>query len=257
MLGRILNGFNLNFKSAISDKDIASFKDAKQHYSDCYLMTTLETLSHTENGKKILKENIQRDDENKDTVNCYLYNPSGKKEKFAVSTDTVIKNYSELYNNQPNDIIRSMDISVDEYEKKYKSKYWLCSFTDKFKTFRFENNVPSHFMKTLTGIEPRTIAEKDFNIDLSGYKDEVMELFKQMEKEKNHSFLIATGMKMLDGHSWHVYILEDVDLKNNTITVKEKRSNTPKIMDIDTALKTFKYITGYFNSDLEVEKVNK
>ena len=92
-------------------------------------------------------------------------------------------------------------------------------------------------MKVFTGIEPRVIAETDFNLDLSGYKNEVMELFKRMDKEKNHSFVIGTGVKMLDGRTWHVYIIEDVDLANNTITVKEKRG-------------TFKFVVGYFNSDL-------
>ena len=71
-----------------------------------------------------------------------------------------------------------------------------------------------------------------------------------MDKEKKHSFVIGTGMKMLDGRTWHVYILEDVDLENNTVTVKEKRGNNPRVMTIDTALNTFKYIAGYFDSDL-------
>lgn len=77
-----------------------------------------------------------------------------------------------------------MDVSVAEYENKYKSKPWICRVTDTFKSYSFENNLPSHFMKVFTGIEPRVIAETDFNLDLSGYKNEVMELFKRMDKEK-------------------------------------------------------------------------
>ena len=46
MLGCI-NSVNPMFRAAISDKDIDNFEHAKQHFSDCYLMTTLETLSHT------------------------------------------------------------------------------------------------------------------------------------------------------------------------------------------------------------------
>ena len=122
--------------------------------------------------------------------------------------------------------------------------------TDKFKTYPFENNLPSHFMKIFTGINPRIIGETDFNIDLEGYRNEVMDLFRRMDKEKDHSFVIGTGVKMLDGRTWHVYVIEDVDLDNNTITVKEKRNNNPRTMHIDTALKTFKFIVGYFNSDL-------
>lgn len=238
------------FKASISDKDIDNFEHAKQKFSDCYLMTTLETLSHTPNGRKVLKEQIEYDDNNPKYINCYLYKDNGEKEKFSIPTNVVVEGYSKLYNQQPNEIIRSMDISVAEYEKKYKSKPWICRVTDKFKTYQFENNLPSHFMKIFTGVEPRVIAETDFNLDLENYREQVMDLLKRMDKEKEHSFVIGTGMKMLDGRTWHVYVLEDVDLDSNTITVKEKRGNKPRVMNIDTALNTFKFIVGYFNSDL-------
>jgi len=254
-----MSGCNINFgnpifRASISDKDIDNFRYAKQHLSDCYLMSTLETLSHTQNGRQILKEQIQRDDNNPQLINCYLYKKNGEKEKYTVPTNAVVKGYEKLYKLQPDEIVRSMDISVGEYEKKYKAKPWICRVSDTFKSYSFENNLPSHFMKTLTGVEPRVIGETDFNLDLSGYKEEVMELFKQMDKEKKHSFVMGTGMKMLDGHTWHVYVLEDVDLENNTITVKEKRGNKPREMSIDTALNTFKFIVGYFDSDLKKSK---
>lgn len=253
MLGCInsTNIINIPFKASISDKDIDNFEHSKQYFSDCYLMTTLETLSHTPNGRKVLKEQIKYDDKNPKLINCYLHNPAGEEVKYTVPTNAVVNGYEKLYRLQPNEIIRSVDISVAEYEKKYKAKPWICRITDKFKTYAFENNLPSHFMKVFTGIEPRVIAEKDFNLDLNDYRAEVMELFKRMDKEKEYSFVIGTGAKMLDGRTWHVYVLEDVDLENNTITVKEKRGNQPRTMNIDTALNTFKYIAGYFNSDLE------
>ena len=240
-----------SFKASISNKEIDELTDAKQHFSDCYLMTSLETLSHSENGRKILKEHIKHDDINPNIINCYLFTPQGQRIMYRIPTDRIIKGYNKLYKAQPNEIIRSMDISVAEYEKKFKSKPWICRFTDNFKNYEFENNLPSHFLKIFTGKNPTVnIGEQDFNLDLSNYKDEVMKLFERMDKEKNHSLLIGTGIKMLNGRSWHVYVLQDVDLKNNTVTVKEKRSNKPQVMNIDMALNTFKYIVGYFNSDL-------
>ncbi len=249
MLGCINSAYPV-FRASITDKDIDGLEHAKQHFSDCYLMTTLETLSHTENGRNVLKEQIKYDDDNPKLINCYLYKENGEKDKYTIPTNAVVSGYEKLYRQQPNEIIRSMDISVAEYEKKYKSKPWFCRVTDKFKTYQFENNLPSHFMKIFTGVEPRVIGETDFNLDLEGYRNEVMELFKRMDEEKDHSFVIGTGVKMLDGRTWHVYVIEDVDLNNNTITVKEKRANNPRTMHIDTALKTFKFIVGYFNSDL-------
>ena len=256
MLGCIRTN-SLTFQKSISDKDIDSFKHAKQHFSDCYLMTTLETLSHTDNGRNIIKNQIHYDDNNSQIINCYLYDVQGKLEKYSIPSNIVVDGYDKLYKEQPNAIIRSVDISVAEYENKHKAKPWICRISDNFKTYAFENNLPSHFMKVFTGIEPRIIAETDFNLDLSGYKHEVMDLFKRMDKEKNHSFLIATGAKMLDGRNWHVYVLEDVNLSDNTITVKEKRGNVPRKMNIDTALNTFKYIVGYFNDDLKKNEINK
>ena len=238
------------FCRSINDKEIDSFTDAKQHFSDCYIMTSLETLSHTQNGRKILKKQIEIDDKNPNIINCYLYTPKGTKMKYSVPTNAVVAGYNKLYENQKNDIVRSMDISVAEYEKKFKSKPWICRVTDNFKTYEFENNLPSHYLTTLTGKAPTVnIAEQDMNINLNNYKEEVYQLFKRMQNEK-HSLLIGTGVKVLNGRTWHVYILENVDLDNNTITVKEKRSNTPQTMSIDKALNTFKYIVGYFDSDL-------
>ncbi len=246
-----LKSFGINCINAISDKDIASIEHAKQFVSDCYLISTLEALSHTANGQKILKNQIQYDSKNPNIINCFLYNSKGEKEKYSVPADIAQGNYEKLYKIQPNKIIRSLDISIAEFEKRHKTKPWICRLTGLFREYKFENNLPSLFMKTLTGIEPRVIAEKNFNINLTGYKKEVMELLARIEKEPSHSFILGTGIKKFNNRRWHVYVLQDVNLKNNTITVKEKRSNQPQIMDIDTALKTFKYIAGYFNSDLD------
>ena len=251
------NIFLPSFRASITDKDIDEFTNAKQHFSDCYLMTTLETLGHTENGRKILKEQLQYDDLNPNYINCNLYNPNGQKEKYSIPINTVIDKYKKVYEHQQNPIIRSLDISVAEYENKYNAKPWICRFTDNFKTYSFENNLPSHFMQTLTGIKPHVIAETNINLDLRSHKEEVLNLFERMDKEKNHSFVISTGVKPLDGHSWHVYIIENVDSKNKIITVKEKRGNKSQSMTFDEALKSFKFITGYFNSDLAKKEVQQ
>jgi len=247
-----LNFYNVGFKSAITDKEINEFGSAQQHFSDCYIMTTLETLSHTENGRNILKKQIEHDDYNPNMINCYVYAPDGFREKYSIPTDTAVKGYEKLYKAQDNEIVRSVDVTIGEYEKRYNAKPWICRFTDDFKTYTFENSIPSHFMTILTGKEPTVnIAEMDFNVDLSTRRDEVMDLFKRMQKDKEHSLVIGTGLKMLDGRTWHVYVLEDVDLDKNTITVKNKRGNITKTMSIDSAINTFKFIVGYFNEDLK------
>ena len=166
-------GRNINFKASITDKDIDSLKDAKQHFSDCYIMTTLETLSQTSNGRKVLKKQINRDDSNPEIINCYLYNKDGKREKFSVPTSFATNEYSKLFKYQPNEIVRSVNISVNEFEKKYKAKPFISQIRDNTKDYVFEYNFPSNFMKMITGVEPIVIGESNLNIDLMKYKDEV------------------------------------------------------------------------------------
>ncbi len=106
-------------------------------------------------------------------------------------------------------------------------------------------------METLTGIKPSVnIAESDFNLSLKPYEKEVRALFEQMDKNKEHSFVIGTGIKELDGRRWHTYVLESVDLKNNKVRIKNKRGNIIREMTVEEVLSRFKYIVGYFNRDL-------
>lgn len=247
------NNFSIPFKASISDKDIESLQNVEQYFSDCYIVSTMESLSNSSNGREILKEQIQYDDNNPNLINCYLYTDNGK-EKYTVTASQAEAGYEQLYEHQPNKIIRSIDISVSEYENKHKAKPWFCRISDKFKSFSFENSLPSHFMKTLTGIEPTyNIAETDLNIDLKSYKKEVIELFEKMDKDKEHSFVIGTGIKKLDNKRFHVYVLQDVDLKNNIVTIKNKRGNKIEKMSVEEVLSNFKYIVGYFNTDLKKE----
>ena len=242
---------NIPFKAAISKKDIDSLSSAEQYFSDCYIVSTLDSLSRSSNGRKILQEQISYDDDNPNLLNCYLYNPNGEKEKYVVPVEQAVKGYEKIYKHQPNKIVRSLDISLSEYEKLHSTKPLICRIADKFRDFKFEFNVPSNFMKTLTGIEPTVnIAETALNLDLKSYKKEVMELFEKMDKDKEHSFVIGTGIKKLDGRRWHVYVLEDVNLAENKVTIKNKRGNISKTMIVDEVLSNFKYIVGYFNKDL-------
>ena len=121
MVGYNINNFcnNISFKASISDKDIDSLKASKQHFSDCYLMSSLECLSNSENGKRILKEQLQRDDKDTRKINCYLYNKEGQRVKYTIPSNNVLKGYEKLYKKQSNEIVRCVDISVNEYEKKY------------------------------------------------------------------------------------------------------------------------------------------
>ena len=66
----------------INLSEIKSLQRAKQHFHDCYLVTSMNALSNTENGRKILQENILREGNN---FNIKFKNINGKSEDFFVS----------------------------------------------------------------------------------------------------------------------------------------------------------------------------
>ena len=142
-----------------------------------------------------------------------LYSPKGEKENFNINTTPLNEKYQELNKLQKNDTIRGFDLSVVEYENKYKTKPFICKISEIFKKYKFENNLPSNFLKMVTGKEPTTIAEKDFNINLTKHKTEVLDLFAKMSQEKDYSFVIMNGLKKFNNRRFHVYVIENVDME--------------------------------------------
>lgn len=234
----------------LNDGEIAELQTAEQFFSDCYLTSGLDALTRTDNGRLILKNNIIKNDKNQNIITYSLYSPYGGKDNFTIDLKHTDKKFDKLKLGQSNKTIQGADLSIIEFEKKYNTKPWYCKLFSVFKTYKFENYIPSRFLKMMTGKEPITVAEKDLNIDLTDYKTEVINLLDKMSKNKNYSFIIMNGLKKLNGRRFHVYVIEDVNMKEKTITIKNKRGNIHQTMPIDTAIKTFKSITGYFNEDL-------
>lgn len=237
----------------LNDADIIGIQTSEQIFSDCYLTAGLDALTLSSNGRKILKNSISKIPYNSNIATIFLYSPNGKKENFTINTTPLNKKYCALNNLQKNDTIRGFDLSVIEYENKYKTKPFICKFSELFKKYKFENNLPSRFLKMVTGKEPTTIAEKDFNINLTKHRTEVLNLFNKMSQEKDYSFVIMNGLKKFNNRRFHVYVIENVDMKNQTITIKNKRGNIMQTISFEDAIKTFKSISGYFNKDLATE----
>ena len=238
----------------LSDAEISGLRTSEQIFSDCYLTAGLDALTLTQNGRKILKNSISKTPLNPNIVTFSLYSPKGEKENFNINTTPLNEKYQELNKLQKNDTIRGFDLSVVEYENKYKTKPFICKISEIFKKYKFENNLPSNFLKMVTGKEPTTIAEKDFNINLTKHKTEVLDLFAKMSQEKDYSFVIMNGLKKFNNRRFHVYVIENVDMEKQELTIKNKRGNIVQTISFDKALKTFKSISGYFNKDLAQDK---
>ena len=123
------------FSQPISTKEVEALRVAKQHFSDCYIVSSLEAFSNSSNGVKMLQNRISYADYNSELLKCCLHSPDGNKQYYYVPVSQAIDGYEKLYKKQDNKIVRALDVSVNEYEKCYKTKPLVCRIASLFKNF--------------------------------------------------------------------------------------------------------------------------
>lgn len=233
----------------LPETSVRSLKDSEQIYSDCYLLASLDALACSNNGSAILRNNVNYLPDislNDLTTPRFIVNIGEK--HIPVSGKDYLR-FAPVNNVQKNIIVTTFEIAFSKYIKEHTdAKPLICRIGSIFKNYNFEYNLPSNFMQLLTGKKPISIGEKNLNINLKGHDKQVIELFNKMEKNPDFSFVMGTGIKKLDGKTWHCYSVQKV--KDGKVFVKNKRGNETKSYSYDEAINKFKYITGYFNEDL-------
>ncbi len=239
----------------INFEEIKSLQRVKQHFHDCYLVTSLNSLSNSENGRKILQNNILREDSN---FKIKFKNVNGNQEDFFITEKEIDdltlcdRFFNPIELKEPhNPIIKAIEVAMNKLLSKFPDKK---SFINRlYKTNeQFEYNNPSRFMEMFTGITPLNINEKSFRMSLRKNSDDAKGLFQQIGNTNNSSFIVGTGHHFIKGMTnWHCYTLEKVDNKANTIQIFDNRYQEPITMSFDEAVKKLKYITGYFNESLK------
>lgn len=239
----------------INLSEIKSLQRAKQHFHDCYLVTSMNALSNTENGRKILQENILREGNN---FNIKFKNINGKSEDFFVSekelNDLTLcdRFFNPIELKEPhNPILKAVEVAMNKLLKKYPDKK---SFINRlYKTNEeFEYNNPSRFLEMFTGIKPININENSIRMSLKNKIDEAKEVLEKIGNEKTNSFIAGTGHKFIKGiTNWHCYTLENVNNANKTAKIFDNRYQEEFTLSFDDFIKKIKYITGYFNEDLK------
>ena len=239
----------------INLSEIKSLQRAKQHFHDCYLVTSMNALSNTENGRKILQENILREGNN---FNIKFKNINGKSEDFFVSekelNDLTLcdRFFNPIELNEPhNPILKAVEVAMNKLLKKYPDKK---SFINRlYKTNEeFEYNNPSRFLEMFTGIKPININENSIRMSLKNKIDEAKEVLEKIGNEKTNSFIAGTGHKFIKGlTNWHCYTLENVNNANKTAKIFDNRYQEEITLSFNDFIKKIKYITGYFNEDLK------
>lgn len=239
----------------INFEEIKSLQRVKQHFHDCYLVTSLNSLSNSENGRKILQNNILREGSN---FKIKFKNVNGNQEDFFITEKEIDdltlcdRFFNPIELKEPhNPIIKAIEVAMNKLLSKFPDKK---SFINRlYKTNeQFEYNNPSRFMEMFTGITPLNINEKSFRMSLRKNSDDAKGLFQQIGNNNNSSFIVGTGHHFIKGMTnWHCYTLEKVNNKANTIQIFDNRYQEPITMSFDEAVKKLKYITGYFNESLK------
>lgn len=239
----------------INFEEIKSLQRVKQHFHDCYLVTSLNSLSNSENGRKILQNNILREGS---SFKIKFKNVNGNQEDFFITEKEIDdltlcdRFFNPIELKEPhNPIIKAIEVAMNKLLSKFPDKK---SFINRlYKTNeQFEYNNPSRFMEMFTGITPLNINEKSFRMSLRKNSDDAKGLFQQIGNNNNSSFIVGTGHHFIKGMTnWHCYTLEKVDNKANTIQIFDNRYQEPITMSFDEAVKKLKYITGYFNESLK------
>lgn len=239
----------------INFEEIKSLQRVKQHFHDCYLVTSLNSLSNSENGRKILQNNILREGND---FKIKFRNVNGNQEDFFITEKEIDdltlcdRFFNPIELKEPhNPIIKAIEVAMNKLLSKFPDKK---SFINRlYKTNeQFEYNNPSRFMEMFTGITPLNINEKSFRMSLRKNSDDAKGLFQQIGNNNNSSFIVGTGHHFIKGMTnWHCYTLEKVNNKANTIQIFDNRYQEPITMSFDEAVKKLKYITGYFNESLK------
>lgn len=239
----------------INLSEIKSLQRAKQHFHDCYLVTSMNALSNTENGRKILQENILREGNN---FNIKFKNINGKSEDFFVTekelNDLTLcdRFFNPIELKEPhNPILKAVEVAMNKLLKKYPDKK---SFINRlYKTNEeFEYNNPSRFLEMFTGIKPININENGIRMSLKNKIDETKEVLEKIGNNETNSFIAGTGHKFIKGiTNWHCYTLENVNNANKTAKIFDNRYQEEITLSFNDFIKKIKYITGYFNEDLK------
>lgn len=242
----------------ITTDEILSLQKSRQIYSDCYLTSSLNALSRTDNGRKILQKHIQKNPETNE-YKIHFENIYSQAQDIFVS-DKEIKSleFTDRYFNpidvQPGtvvDVQKAIEIAMNKIiDKNFFMKNLFSRLANSIQTFEF--NSPSHFMNIFTGKTPVSLNEKTLRLHLNSKKEEAAKLLKQMH-DADGEFNFVAGTSMYSNYplkNWHCLTVEDVDLNKNKIRLydtKEKRSEKYTFREI---CENIKFLTGYFSKDL-------
>lgn len=233
----------------ITRHEIIPLQRPIQHFSDCYLVSTIGALARSKDGQKILSQNIAH---RGNGFRIRFQNVDNHRLEYLVTQEDIQrlipldKYYNEAIIKYPqNPILKAIEVAMDKLLKEHPDKKPFVSKLTRCQE-RFEYNKPSNFMELFTGKKPIILNEGGLRMNLTHDKDKAIELLEKIDKADDFSFVAGTGLWEKDEFaSVHCLTIEGVNTENRYMQVYESRYRESFEVPFDRAIRIFKFLTGY------------
>ncbi len=220
-----------------------------QHFSDCYLISSVSALARSKDGQKILSQNISR---RGDGFRIRFQNVDEHRLEYLVTQEDIQrlipldKYYNEAIITCPqNPIIKAIEVAMNKLLKEHPDKKPFVSRLARCHE-KFEYNKPSNFLEIFTGQKPIILNEGGLRMSLTHDKDKAIELLERIDKADDFAFIAGTGLKDQKGFAKvHCFAIEGVNTENQYLQVYESRNRESIEVPFEKAIKIFKFLTGY------------
>ena len=253
---------NIKWRS-LTDKELDATMQNPQMIANCFDEATRYSLLSSTKGRDLLKKRIKIEKgAMTDQTYKIRFNVDGKDETYRTTKADYWGKYYGLnkdYNgckkefiapDKPISLNLGVSIAISKMVSRHPSQKPLISRLygqPMFVNRNCEFNRPSNAFKWLTGIEPTNIGEKSIKLTLKSQKKEALQTLNELgnASSKDYSFVALSGHKKTHGiPTWHCLPVIDVNNKNKTVTILNKRTNKQVVMSFDKMIDSFKALVG-------------
>ena len=258
------NQKNIKWRSLTDDEFERSLKDY-QVIANCFEDATRYALIKSDKGRELLRKRfkIQKNASIDPAYKIQVNVDENKKEIYKATPLDYYGGYFKLYreySDSPEGLASfdysnsklglGVNIAISKFISKHPLMKPILTRLYMFPAIvnrNCEYNKPSNAFKWFTGINPISIGEDSFNLNLKKNKEEVLDILNKIgnSKSKDYSFVAVTGLKKIKEISpWHTVPINSVNLTDKTIEIINKRTNKITKITFDEFINNFKAIVG-------------
>lgn len=252
---------NIKWRS-LTEEELDISMHERQHVANCFDEATRYSLLNSAQGRDLIKKRIKIERGKKlDPAYKTTFDVNGNTETYRATTKDYFGKYYGIYRdfkgtndlfaaNYPEQLSLGVSVGISKLVGKHPtqkpiiSRLYLWPF---FANRRCEFNKPSNAFKWFTGINPTIIGESGINQTLKPHRDNVLKTLGELGElsNKDYSFVALSGHKKIHGiPNWHCLPIIDINGKNKTVTILNKRTNKKVVMSFDRVAESFKALVG-------------